>query len=243
MVKPAVINLVDDNFGRMWHNCVNAIMSKGINRMSTNDETGTMTKDAYLTTVTYGDGIKQIRELAVHPQYPMGIGGLTAYCNEFTYEFVEEQKTKTAIEQFDYTYMDRFTSGSVDQLKHMHALLRDHGIIRRNQIITWNIEKDHDSPVPPCIQHLQVREIETGIVDIHLMARSRDIFGAYPANQCGILKMLDEYVFCGDYEVNMITDVSNCAHIYKHNWDEATALKTITPPTVQTFRGVTYRGR
>ena len=240
-MMPATATIEGNDFGMVWFKSVRAIMNSGRNRMSTSDNTGAMTKDLYLTTITYGNAIKQIREFDIHPDYPMKAGSLETYCDEFTYDFVEEQKRKDDIGQFDYTYMERFTSGNVDQLRHMHDLLRSDGIIRRNQMITWDVEKDCDSAVPPCIQHLQIKVVEDGLVDVYLIARSRDIFGAYPANQCGIVKMLDKYVLCGDYDIGMIADTSNCAHIYAHNWDEANSIKM-----QQSFRGVqpvAYRGR
>lgn len=231
MKIPVTPTITGDNFGEMWYKAVRTIMTQGSNRLS--EVNGIMTKDLYMTLVHYGDAIDQIRNHKVHPQFPMGKSAVEKYCGEFTYGFVVDQYAKDDIGQFKYTYMERFVNREVDQLKRMYSLLRSNGISRRNQMITWDIEKDWNSESPPCIQHLQIREVDDGLVDVFVMARSRDIFGAYPANECGLIGMLDEYVLCGDYDIRMIADTSNNAHVYVHNWDEANSLKA---------HGIEFRG-
>ena len=231
MKIPATPTIVGDNFGDMWYKAVRTIMTQGSNRLS--EENGIMTKDLYMTLVHYGDAIEQIRNLELHPQFPMGKDGIDAYCNEFTDDFMIEQSCREDIGKFEYTYMERFVQREIDQLENMHCLLRSNGVSRRNQMITWDIEKDWNSDEPPCLQHVQIREVEDGLIDVFIMARSRDIFGAYPSNECGLIGMLDRYVLCGDYDIRMIADTSNNAHVYVHNWDEANSLKA---------HGVGFRG-
>lgn len=100
-----------------------------------------------------------------------------------------------------------FDTGGIDQLKIIHDKLRDEGISRRHQIITWIPYIDLFTDEDPCAQRIWIRCLVPKSewykypgcipVEAHIMYRSWDIPGAWPSNLFGLLNCINRYI-CGN---------------------------------------------
>lgn len=100
-----------------------------------------------------------------------------------------------------------FYTGGIDQIKIIHDKLREEGISRRHQIITWIPTIDLFTKEDPCLQRLWIRCLvpksqwykypECIPLEVHIMYRSWDIPGALPANLYALLNCINRYI-CGN---------------------------------------------
>ena len=100
-----------------------------------------------------------------------------------------------------------FYTGGLDQIKIIHDKLREDGISRRHQIITWIPYIDLFTNEDPCAQRIWVRSLVSKNqwykypgcipIEVHIMYRSWDIPGAWPSNLYGILNCINKYI-CGN---------------------------------------------
>lgn len=242
--KPANIIIEETDFRRAWQTACRKINNEGMEILSTNDDSGVMTKDAFMVVTLTGNALDQIRCKSMHPDYPLGKDAIEKYCNEMTYQFVINQLGSKGIEKFVYDYMSRITkyttgktfwgkSKHVNQLIKMRKILENDGPSRRNLIITWQPEFDQNNPSPPCLQQIQLRAINETDVELFTYWRSRDIHRAWPSNVCAIVGMINEYVIPYDMKITKYTDISICAHLYESSWEEVDNIKDIV-----TFGGV-----
>jgi len=215
------------------------------------------TKDINSIIILTGDAINQIVNKQLHKQFPSKEQHLEEYIKTFDYEYLMKylQLPKDDIKRFKYLYIERlahYNDGSVNQIGRLHDKLRADGINRQTQVITWNVEKDfpivtpegHD---PPCLQRIWIRVLQEphgaskhdmnvdnqrlmatkGKVEIHLMWRSRDLYGAWMSNIVGIIYMIMKYVLKDDYDIVKIVDFCNSLHIYESDWEYAKQIKQI----------------
>lgn len=236
--KPANIIIEETDFRRAWQTACRRINEEGMEILSTNDSSGVMTKDAFMVVSLSGEALDQIKHKVVHPDYPLGNHAINQYCNEMTYNFVNQQRYSKGIGKFVYDYMSRITryttgknfwgkSKEVNQLLKMKKMLTYDGPSRRNLIITWQPGVDQDNPSPPCLQQIQLRAINDIKVEMFTYWRSRDVHRAWPSNVCAIVTMIYKYVIPQGMKITKYTDVSVCAHLYESSWDEVDKIKDI----------------
>lgn len=126
----------------------------------------------------------------------------------------------------NYTYGERLFSykaeeyPEIDQIKGIIEQLKETPFTRRAVAMTWNVEKDRNSNHPPCLvyHHFIVRH---GRLYLTAVMRSNDIFKAWPLNAFALNELL-KYV-CKETELSYgnLTVISNSAHIYETDWEEA----------------------
>jgi hypothetical protein len=192
-----------------------------------------MTRDMNVLVVLEADAVEKIRKGEMHPAYESRAHALLAYDREFTYDFVYEQWAADEKHQFVYNYMDRFVNKPVpsenfiyqgkphiqdkevakylnkdtngfDQIKWLHDAIREQGISRRHQIITWIEAIDCFAQSPPCLQRIQLRVLVPKLewhnyegcipVEAAIEYRSWDIGRAQLSNIYGLVRILYRYI-------------------------------------------------
>lgn len=170
-----------------------------------------------------GRAIDQIESRVVHPKFPFGGNRLDQYCEEYTREYLNKYDKLSAEEKFSYQYFDRLVN-PVDQIMTMRDNLSiqiENNVMNNNcQAITWRTEEDMISVDAPCLQFLQVRYVGDNEVDVHIHFRSRDLYGAWPANIIAIVDMLNrEVIRPNKCKVARIIDFSDSLHVYEKDLD------------------------
>jgi thymidylate synthase len=124
---------------------------------------------------------------------------------------------------FDYTYGERLNAWGVEQVNQIEYVitkLRDSPNSRRAVATTWDPRKDTTVDEVPCLNHFVFMTRE-GRLDLSVMIRSNDMYGAWPANVYALGELLDYVSKKTGLERGTITTMSVNAHIYKHDWERA----------------------
>ena len=233
MLYPPDFNLESNNFLDAWEQVVRFCIDKGY---VDSTDTGLLSKDINSKITLTGKAIQQIKNRELHKKFPTGKKHLSEYILQFTDEFNVKESG------FVYTYRDRLINyptipdysdmiikDEFNQLEHMRNELRKGN--RRSQAITWIPRLDNMSDEPPCAQRLWLRVLEEpdyefgikkkGMVELHLMWRSRDIYTAWPANIIAMVFLVYNEILEDDYEIVKLLDFVNSAHINENDWDAA----------------------
>lgn len=178
-----------------------------------------------------GNALEQIKDGWVPIDFNFSGKRLQEYCGKFTREHLVEYNSMPEDTRATYIYFDRIANyHGVDQCKIMKEELQaqiDSGIVsNRTRAITWMPEKDATSTEPPCLQSLQIRYVDDGLVDLHLSWRSRDLAKALPANLVAISDMLYREVLdpC-NCKIARIVDFSDSLHIYDADIEDAKKVR------------------
>jgi thymidylate synthase len=214
---PPNIEIDEDDFRRAWAKLVLKIMQKG---MVIPTEYGNMSKDACTRVTLTGKAIDQILKRDVHPQEPFGKTRIEEYMQQYTREY------DWRAQGFEYTYMERFMDyHGIDQLAAIKEKLGG-GVTRRAQMITWMPERDLGREHPPCLQRIWIRPLTDTTCEVHLSWRSRDAYGAWSSNLCGIIDMLyREILKPNNLRIVKLVDFCSSAHIYDSDWDAANRVR------------------
>lgn len=124
---------------------------------------------------------------------------------------------------FDYTYGERLNAWGTEQLNQIEYVinkLRESPHSRRAVATTWDPRKDTRVDEVPCLNHFVFMSRE-GLLDLSVMIRSNDMYGAWPANVYALGELLDHVSGRTDLKRGTITTMSVNAHIYKHDWERA----------------------
>jgi thymidylate synthase len=124
---------------------------------------------------------------------------------------------------FDYTYGERLNAWGKEQLNQIEYVinkLRESPHSRRAVATTWDPRKDTRVDEVPCLNHFVFMSRE-GLLDLSVMIRSNDMYGAWPANVYALGELLDHVSGRTDLKRGTITTMSINAHIYKHDWERA----------------------
>jgi thymidylate synthase len=127
---------------------------------------------------------------------------------------------------FEYTYGERLRAWgpeTIDQIEYVIRKLKNSRHSRRAVATTWDPRKDTDAEEVPCLNHFVFMERE-GLLDVSVMVRSNDMFGAWPANVYALSELLTHVSEKTDLKSGTVTTVSVNAHIYSHDWDNAEKL-------------------
>lgn len=219
---PITITIEDNDFAVAWARAVRYIVNHGYESNKAREVT--------LTVNLAGEAINQVINHEVHPQYPFGKHAINEYCKEFTYTYMDEYARKSEEEQFSYLYFQRFTRypagyDYIDQIKRLHDNLRSTTKSRQLQMITYIPFIDTENGNPPCLQRIQVRELENKRVDLHYEFRSWDVYGAMISNIIAITEMMIKYILKDDYTINSINVNAVSGHVYHSDSGEAKKVR------------------
>lgn len=221
---PTKLTIEDNYFPAAWSRAVRYIANHGYEVNNA--------KEVILSINLSGEAINQVINHVVHPQYPFGKNSINEYCKEFTYEYVKEYEMKGVGQQFSYLYFQRFARypigyGYIDQIACLRNNLRSSTKSRQLQMVTYIPPIDMESENPPCLQRIQVRELDDKYVDLHYEFRSWDVYGAMPSNIIAITEMMIQHVLQDEYTINSINVNAVSGHVYDSDSGEAKKVRKI----------------
>ncbi|MGY5865764.1 MAG: thymidylate synthase [Candidatus Thorarchaeota archaeon] len=124
---------------------------------------------------------------------------------------------------FDYTYGERLNAWgdeTLNQIDYVIAKLKDRPQSRRAIATTWDPRKDMIVDEVPCLNHF-VFMMREGLLDLSVMVRSNDMYGAWPANVYALGELLTYVSKKTELKQGTITTLSVNAHIYRHDYEKA----------------------
>ena len=127
---------------------------------------------------------------------------------------------------FDYTYGERLNAwGSevLNQIEFVITKLRESPNSRRAVATTWDPRKDTVHDEVPCLNHFVFMK-RNEFLDLSVMIRSNDMYGAWPANIYALGELLTHVSERVNLKPGTITTLSVNAHVYSHDWDRANTL-------------------
>lgn len=150
-------------------------------------------------------------------------------CDEYPFsEKVLREKYATQLlnpdrMDFDYTYGERLNAWGpeiVNQIDYVIEKLRDSPNTRRAVATTWDPRKDTVVDEVPCLNHF-VFMVREKFLDVSVMIRSNDMYGAWPANVFALAELLHYVADRTNLTPGTVTTLSVNAHIYRHDWEKA----------------------
>ena len=126
----------------------------------------------------------------------------------------------------DYTYGERLNAWGEEELNQIDYVikkLKDAPNTRRAVATTWDPRKDTVVDEVPCLNHF-VFMVREGVLDLSVMIRSNDMFGAWPANVYALAELLRHVSQQARLEAGSLTTLSVNAHIYSHDWEKAKSI-------------------
>lgn len=153
-------------------------------------------------------------------------------CDEYPFsEKVLREKYATQLlnpdrMDFDYTYGERLNAWGteiVNQIDYVIEKLKDSPNTRRAVATTWDPRKDTIVDEVPCLNHF-VFMVRDEFLDVSVMIRSNDMYGAWPANVFALAELLHYVAEKTMLSPGTITTLSVNAHIYRHDWDRAAEI-------------------
>jgi len=194
-----------------WQAVVRKIMESGMTR---HDERGMETRwlDNVMIHVTdpYHD--------RVTPQYPFSE-------NVLREKYATQLLTPDRLD-FEYTYGERLNawgSEGINQIEYVIGKLRENRNTRRAVATTWDPRKDEKTNEVPCLNHFVFMTRES-VLDLSVMIRSNDMYGAWLANVYALAELLSNVSDEAELKAGTITTMSVNAHVYKHDWDKASQI-------------------
>ncbi len=127
---------------------------------------------------------------------------------------------------FEYTYGERLNAWGdeeIDQIEYVVRKLKENFHSRRAVATTWDPRVDSNHDEVPCLNHFVFMERD-GLLDLSVMIRSNDMYGAWPANVYAIGELLRDVGGKTGLRPGHLTTVSVNAHIYEHDWSRAAQL-------------------
>ena len=127
---------------------------------------------------------------------------------------------------FEYTYGERLNAWGdeqVNQIDYVIQKLSQMISTRRAVATTWDPRKDNKADEVPCLNHLVFMECRGGL-DLSVIIRSNDMFGAWLANVYALAELLKHVSEKVDISPGSITTLSINAHVYSHDYDRARSL-------------------
>lgn len=123
-------------------------------------------------------------------------------------------------ENVNYTYGSKLRNfNGINQIDAIAAQLKKAIFSRRAVAVTWNVLEDSNNPNSPCLDLIQALVQDK----LHLTAymRSNDMFRAWPENALALKSI--QYEICEKVGVTPgdLIIISNSAHIYSSNWEDA----------------------
>lgn len=213
----------ETDFSTAYENAVRFCFKNGY---TIDTEYGQKSLDMCSRITLSGRSIHQIKSRQLHKKFPTKGKHLQEYIKQFTPEFDASK--------FEYTYYNRLTEYPkddlfvVNQLEDIKWHLRNS---RRLNAITWIPSIDIQSEHPPCLQRLWIRVLEEpdyefgikkkGMVELHLMWRSRDLYTAWPVNIIALVFLVYNEILEDNYEIVKLVDFVNSAHINENDWQAA----------------------
>jgi thymidylate synthase len=120
-----------------------------------------------------------------------------------------------------YTYGSKLRNfnNNINQIDAMVESLKEALFSRRAVAVTWNVLEDYKNPNCPCLNLIQALIEDKLYLTAYI--RSNDMFRAWPENALALLFIQQELCEKLGVKRGDLIIVSNSAHIYSSNWDDA----------------------
>lgn len=119
-----------------------------------------------------------------------------------------------------YTYGSKLRNfNNINQIDAMVESLKEALFSRRAVAVTWNVLEDYKNPNCPCLNLIQALVEDKLYLTAYI--RSNDMFRAWPENALALLFIQEELCEKLGVPRGDLIIVSNSAHIYSSNWDDA----------------------
>lgn len=115
---------------------------------------------------------------------------------------------------------EKETRTAVDQIDNAIRHLKRAPHTRRAAAFTWSVGEDSFSGSPPCLTQI-TWNIRYGKLFQTAVFRSHDIFGGWPMNAFALRELQEKVSDAVNAKPGSMTIISNSAHIYGNNFDQA----------------------
>lgn len=138
--------------------------------------------------------------------------------------YLPQVMSKKPLKGVEYTYGSRLRDhNGINQIETMIQKIKEEYFTRRALAITWNVQKDDQNPLAPCLDLVQAI-VQDDQLHLTVYFRSNDMFRAWPENAYAIRTMHKEIATGTEIEMGETCIISQSAHIYEENYDEAKEL-------------------
>ncbi len=194
-----------------WTRVVRMIMNSGMTRV---DERGIATR--------WCDNVM------IHIGYPYSgrVTDLYPFSEKVLREKYATQLLNPDRMDFDYTYGERLNAWGtevINQIEYVIEKLKSDPNTRRAVATTWDPRKDEVVDEVPCLNHFVFMARED-CLDLSVMIRSNDMYGAWLANVYALGELLTHVSERTNMDTGTVTTLSVNAHIYKHDWEQAAQI-------------------
>ena len=142
------------------------------------------------------------------------------FSREHFKNYLPQLMSSEIFENVNYTYGSKLRNfKGINQIESMINQLKETLYTRRAVAVTLDVEKDFDNPNSPCLDLIQVLVQEK--LNLTAYFRSNDMFAAWPENALALRSVQNEIAKKVGVALGDLIIVSNSAHIYSSNWQEA----------------------
>lgn len=200
-----------ETIGEAWPRVLRAIWSKG--DLLSKEEWGEDTKEILNLVISISAPEKE-------PVIPQGY----PWSAERLEEYAKKEFLSTENPGFAYTYGERLLNyEGVNQLERVIERLKGSPKTRRSVAVSWMPKRDFDNKEVPCLV-LWDWKVRDGCLHQSTVIRSNDMYGAWPANAFGLLRLQQHVASRLGVKTGGITTHSLSAHIYSHDWENVQKL-------------------
>ncbi len=148
-------------------------------------------------------------------------------------EYLPQLMSSEIFGDVNYTYGSKLRNfKGINQIESIVNQLKEALYTRRAVAVTFDVEHDFDNPHSPCLDLIQVLVQDKLYLTAYF--RSNDMFGAWPENALALRNVQSEIAKRIGVPMGDLIIMSNSAHIYSSNWNEAKEILKKYPP-VQTW--------
>ncbi len=152
------------------------------------------------------------------------------FSREHFKNYLPQLMSSEIFENVNYTYGSKLRNfKGINQIESIINQLKETLYTRRAVAITFDVEKDFDNPHSPCLNLIQVLVQDKLYLSAYF--RSNDMFGAWPENALALRSVQHEIAKKVGVPLGDLIIVSNSAHIYLSNWQEAKDILEKYPPS------------
>lgn len=226
--------IIDTSFPKAWERAVEFVRESPMNLTFGGGKEVKHALDSQTTIILDRHAILDVLNRKCHPSDPWSTEDkIGAYLKEYEKEF------DSSI--FDYTYRNRLEQGFLDfdgepinQLEVMReglaVQIEEELSSNRNIATTFNPTLDIKSGrAIPCWNEISVRWEKDGLVSMHDLYRSHDLFDAWGPNKIATTKFIyNEVIKPNNCEILYSTEHNISLHIYRYDLDYANNIKNLS---------------
>ncbi len=151
------------------------------------------------------------------------------FSKEHFKEYLPQLMSSEIFGDVNYTYGSKLRNfKGINQIDSIIDQLKEALYTRRAVAVTIDVERDLDNPHSPCLDLIQALVQDKLYLTAYF--RSNDMFSAWPENALALRTIQYEIAKKVGVPAGELIIVSNSAHIYLTNWEEAREILKKYPP-------------